>query len=173
MSRVKTKQRFAAVDPAMLPGGKVYEEYQVLMRKSLERLDFLSDDWVVEGRPAPSFVPPQHVAAVRAAREAALKTGGLHHRLQRTADAALVLRDAARRLKMTRPGRPAGPSLDDTRPAFERRLKQALLTLSEAGERATLAAVASQLGRHEKTLQRDLRKFGYSSWPALRRHLSQ
>ncbi|GKS58185.1 hypothetical protein YTPLAS18_17120 [Nitrospira sp.] len=162
------------LDPkSFLPGGAVYESKLLTGPQSRERLSFITDAWVLDGLDAPSFIPDHLRDDVRLSLPDPLKAGGLQRRQQRLADEAARLREAGRRLKITRPGRPAGPYFEGNREQFEDRLKQAIVSLSREGERRTLENVARCLGYTEKTLQRDLRKFGYPSWPALRRQLTQ
>lgn len=162
------------LDPkAFLPGGTVHENKLLTGPQSQERLLFITDAWVLDGLDAPSFIPNHLATDVRLLRPEALKAGGLVRRQHRLADEAARLRDAGRKLRIVRRGRPAGPSLEANRTQFEAAVKKAIATLTDREERITLLSVATELGRASKTLSRDLSAHGFLSWKALLRALTK
>jgi len=168
MTSPKARPKKLRFPRRFLPGGALERRWRSQQAQTRARLDWLTDSWVIDGRPAPEFIPARLAREIRTAREAVLRTGGLERREQRAAAEIQRLQAAVRRLKIPRRGRPAGPSLNSDRSQFLSSVAAAIRRLRATHLRVTMTAVASELGRVERTLRRDLHAFGFSTWTALR-----
>ncbi len=153
---------------SFLPGGLEERNYRRLTALSHERLDFLTADYLVEGRPIPSIVPVRARRAVFSSAVMRLREKGLANRKIANAEGAEHLRKAAKFLQVRRDGRPAGPSLEWTRLEFLEKVKAAIRRVATNGLRVTCDEVAFAMGRAERTLRRHWCQFGFSSWKHLR-----
>lgn len=151
-----------------LPGGSVERAYRQSITRSLQLLDFSTDDWLIEGRPVPNLVPPRARSVVHSAAVARLKASGLARRQAVIADDIARLRNMAKTIGVRSEGRPSGPSYEQSKSDFLMKVKAAIQQINRQGKRVTIAMVAEELGRDERTLQRNCRAWGYSSWRELR-----